>query len=628
MPRVDECIRDCLERDENFFSFEYFPPKTEEGLANLYERIERMGNLGPLFIDVTWGAGGSSEKSSFDIALNSQDMLGLKSVLHLTCSHSSLDYLRGVLDKARDLGIRNILALRGDKPTSASRSNRKKESSEGLSSALDLVKFIRENYGDFFCIGVAAYPEGHPEANSYHEDLEYLKKKIDAGANFVISQFCYDVDIFLHFFKDCKELGIDVPIVAGLMPISNYHTFNRICSLAKVQIPPEICDHVYENRNNDALVKEYGIKVLSDIVLKLRSSGIKGFHFYTMNLEKSVVMILAEAGLVSWGKNGGARKTTLSPKGKRDYPWIQLPSSRSSVAGQTKDSPSKLREKEDVRPIFWYNRPASYCSRTAFWDEFPNGRWGDSRSPAYGEMLTHYLDDINPKDMKMTPFCPSPRKESDIYSVFVRFLRGEVDRLPWFDSSLAPESGPIKDLLIALNSNGLLTINSQPCVNGIDSSDPVYGWGPSHGRVYQKAYIEFFISPQRLESLKKKLDDLNASEGYQRFTYDSLNIDGKRMTNDGGVDSSNTPNAVTWGIFPSREVIQPTVVDPVSFVVWKDEAFQLWKIHWLNWYKEGGAPFVLLSEMIKSYYLVNIVDNDFFESNLFEMLAQWASEGL
>lgn len=207
-----------------FYSYEYFPAKTEAGMENLLERIERMGTTNPLWVDVTWNAGGVTSDITLDLCSHIQNYSGLDVLMHLTCTFMTRVQVEEALDKARDLGIRNILALRGDPPRGATDWVR---TEGGFNYATDLVKFIREKYGDFFCIIVAGYPEVHLEATSREDDLKHLKEKVDAGADAIITQLFYDTDIFFKWVDDCRAIGIEIPIIPGLMPILGYDRFHR-----------------------------------------------------------------------------------------------------------------------------------------------------------------------------------------------------------------------------------------------------------------------------------------------------------------------------------------------------------------------------------------------------------------
>ena len=274
------------------------------------------------------------------------------------------------------------------------------------------------------------------------------------------------------------------------------------------------------------------------------------------------------------------------------------------------------REKEDVRPIFWANRPKSYVQRTDNWDEFPNGRWGDSSSAAFGELSdSHFFSFLerNPEDRK-AEWGEAPLEDCDVWEVFARYVEGRCSRLPWCAEPLQLETVSIIERLASINRSGFLTINSQPQLNGVDSEDPVFGWGGSGGVVYQKAYLEFFTSTMNFHKLKELIEN---NKKYKSLTYHATNHDGSITLNN---NRSGGTAAVTWGVFPGREVLQPTVVDPEAFMVWKDEAFSLWLEQWAVLYDDESLSFDLLHNVHDTYMLVNVVDNNFQSGDLFAIL--------
>ncbi|KAF9324125.1 hypothetical protein BG006_000834, partial [Podila minutissima] len=454
----------------------------------------------------------------------------------------------------------------------------------GLNYASDLVRYIRKTHGDYFGIGVAGYPEKHPESATMEEDLRFLKEKVDAGADFIVTQLFFDVPLFLNWVKACRAIGITCPIIPGVMPIQAYASFKK--NIVGLSVPQWILDGIEPIKNDDQAIRAFGVEVGIKMTLDLIEGGVCGIHYYTFNLERSTRLILEGAGLVN--------KTDYI---KKNMPW------RSSF--------DEKRKEESVRPIFWANRAKSYISRTDNWDEFPNGRWGDSRSPAFGD-LDRYGVYLKYKADEAIQNWGSPNSLQDICKLFVKYCHGETLTLPWSDQALALESGTIRDHLVELNSLGYLTINSQPAVNGAKSDDKVFGWGPKGGYVYQKAYLEFFVSAETLERLKHRITK------FPNITYNAINKDGDLHTNTNGCK----PNAVTWGVFPGREVVQPTIVELSSFEAWKDEAFALWE-QWSRCYPQQSKPRELLSEMAQQWYLVNIVNNDYHETDgIFELFRE------
>jgi len=578
-----------------WFSFEYFPPKTDLGVQNLYERFDRMAPLDPMWIDVTWGAGGSTADKTLEICINALKYHGLNVMMHLTCTNMPKEKLKEALETCKENGICNILALRGDPPGHLEKgadSEGFKVCEGGFAYATDLVKYIRAEFGDYFCIAVAGYPEGHLEATSFDDDMKHLKEKVDAGADLIVTQLFYDNASFLEYVDLCKKMGITIPILPGIMPIQSYAGFNKMTSLCKTKVPAHMNETLEPVKDDDEKVKDAGVKIGIDQCKELIEKGTPGLHFYTLNLESSVMRIVQGLGLVpDWTAT-------------RSLPW--------------KQSADKTRKAEDVRPIFWANRPGSYVRRTATWDDFPNGRFGDRASPAYGDFnFVSYSresgDKASEKLRGMWGQCP--KSAQDVNNVFMGFIKNEgVKKLPWCSEAPAKETNWIAKQLIKLNSMGLLTINSQPRVNASLSTDPYVGWGPSGGFVYQKAYCEFFCT-------KELLDKIIASIGQNKqCSYMAVNKQGTKIGN----VKDDSVNAVTWGVFPAREVSQPTVVDVKSFMAWKDEAFHLWG-EWSSIYPEGSESRKLIESIKDSYYLVNVVDDNFVCGDLLNNLIDWIS---
>ena len=292
-----------------------------------------------------------------------------------------------------------------------------------------------------------------------------------------------------------------------------------------------------------------------------------------MNLAQATRMTLEQLGLVS--EDG-------TPK--RSLPWRQ--------------SLGLNRREEDVRPIFWKNRNKSYVARTQDWDEFPNGRWGDARSPAFGHIDAYGigLKGSNERNIKLWGEPQSLREVSD---VFIQFLNNKISSLPWSETGLSSEADVIKDQLLDLNKRGFLTINSQPAVNGVLSSDPVHGWGPQGGYCYQKAYLELLIPPNLID------DVINRINGDENMTYHAVNKAGDLRTN----APTDGPNAVTWGVFPGKEIVQPTIVETISFLAWKDEAFRLGS-DWARCHPVSSPTRHLIDSIMENWYLVNIGEFD------------------
>ncbi|KAL3619855.1 hypothetical protein CASFOL_034767 [Castilleja foliolosa] len=574
--------------DRVVFSFEFFPPKTEDGVENLFDRMERMVVHNPTFCDITWGAGGSTADLTLEIANRMQNMVCVETMMHLTCTNMPVEKIDHALTTIKSNGIQNVLALRGDPPHGQ---DKFVQVEGGFACALDLVKHIRSKYGDYFGITVAGYPEGHPDviqdggasAEAYQNDLAYLKRKVDAGADVIVTQLFYDTDIFLKFVNDCRQIGITIPIVPGIMPINNYKGFIRMTGFCKTKIPDEIMAALEPIKENEEAVRAYGIHLGAEMCKKIMASGIKTLHLYTLNMEKSALAILTNLGLIEESKIS------------RSLPWRR--------------PANVFRVKENVRPIFWANRPKSYISRTLGWDQYPQGRWGDSHNASYGGLSDYQFMRPRARDKKLREEWAVPLNSiEDIYENFSKFCLGKLKSSPWSDlDGLQPETKIINEQLGSINLKGFLTINSQPAVNGVQSDSPSVGWGGPGGYVYQKAYLEFFCSPEKLNALVDKC------KHFPNLTYMAVNKQGSWASN----ASKTDVNAVTWGVFPAREIIQPTVVDPESFLVWKDEAFEIWSRGWAKLYPDTDPSKKLLEEVESSYYLVSLVDNDYINGDLF-----------
>ena len=584
--KISEKIANYKAQGKTFYSFEFFPPKTDFGLDNLYNRIDRMASLQPAYIDITWGAGGSTSNKTLEMCKTIQKYFGLEVMMHLTCTNMQVSSIKKVLIEAEKNDLSNILALRGDPPEGSSSWEQHKD---GFRHGVDLVRYIRKEFGDHFFLGVGGYPDGHQEQSDLDADISFLKEKVEAGADIVVTQLFYDVDKFLFFRDKCIKAGIKVPIIPGIMPIHNYARFLKFTQFCQVSVPDSVTEQLELIKYDDSSVINYGIDQASGMCQKLIKNGVPGLHFYTLNLENSVSAILKSLGLVS---SQGIIK---------ELPW------RQSTSGSRKTS-------EDVRPIYWSNRPVSYLTRTEIWDDFPNGRWGDIKSPTFGELNQYHAiragsksDKIRAKRKKI---WGEPKTIKDITDVFVSFCKGKINSLPWCEMPLAQESKQISDDLLKLNEMGYFTINSQPKINGLPSEDAEVGWGGPGGRIYQKAYLEFFTSKDKLDRLLKSIGSK------ENISYEAINISGDLITN----LPENNAMAVTWGVFPNKEIIQPTIVDTRSFLIWKDEAFSLWMNDWASIYEPKSGSYKLIKEIYDTYYLVNIVDNDYVDGDLMQQM--------
>ncbi|MCW9024861.1 MAG: methylenetetrahydrofolate reductase [NAD(P)H] [Gammaproteobacteria bacterium] len=257
------------------FSFEFFPPKTEQGAEKLVAVRDQLGTLNPKYFSVTYGAGGSTQQGTMDTILSIKQA-GYDAAPHLTCVGSTRDTVSELLQTYMDNDINHIVALRGDMPSGM-------RDMGDFRYANELVEFIRGETGDHFHIEVAAYPEFHPQANNALVDLQNFKRKIEAGANSAITQYFFNLDAYFRFIEDCESLGIDVPIVPGIMPITNYTQLARFSDMCGAEIPRWIRRRLESFGDDKESIVAFGLEIMSDLCLQLLESGAPGLHFYTMN---------------------------------------------------------------------------------------------------------------------------------------------------------------------------------------------------------------------------------------------------------------------------------------------------------------------------------------------------------
>ncbi|VBB25605.1 unnamed protein product [Acanthocheilonema viteae] len=397
----------------------------------------------------------NSKTSSSSVAAGCLDYCGIDTMLHITCCQYTKEQSIRHLEQIKALGLKNILALRGDLP--------RQDENTALYKyrALDLIRWIKEEYNDYFTIACSGYPAGHPEAPSYRADLLYLKAKVDAGADFIISQIIFDCKIFENFLRDCREIGITVPVIPGILPIQSYESIRRIAELSQLIIPDSILVSLKPIKNDDDAVRNFGIRHAVDLCQTLFTNGsTTSIHLFTLNQEVSSREILQQLGL-----------------------WPRSPVRTLPLRLFGENHP--MRCKENVRLIFWSLRPKSHVFRTRWIvlvrrDDFPNSRWGDSSSLVFSDLKDYYLF----------------------------YLKGQSiqdEQLRMYGERL--------EILADIQKN------------------PFVGWRKPSGYCYQKAII------------------------------------GQTNT------ESVMPTAVTLGVFPGSEIVQPMMVDPPSFRVRKDEAF-------------------------------------------------------
>ncbi|CAM2194784.1 methylenetetrahydrofolate reductase [NAD(P)H] [Paraburkholderia sp. A1RI_3L] len=270
-------------------SFEFFPPKTQEGVEKLRATRAQLAPLKPKFVSVTFGAGGSTQQGTLDTVLDiAKD--GIEAAPHLSCIGSSKESLRAILNRYRESGIRHIVALRGDLPSGMG------EVGE-LRYASELVSFIRNETGDWFRIEVAAYPEYHPQSRSPRKDMENFAHKVKAGANSAITQYFYNADAYFRFVDDVRKLGVDVPIVPGIMPITNFSQLTRFSEMCGAEIPRWVARRLESFGDDREAIRAFGLDVVTDLCRRLVDAGVPGLHFYTLNAATASKAICERLGL-------------------------------------------------------------------------------------------------------------------------------------------------------------------------------------------------------------------------------------------------------------------------------------------------------------------------------------------
>lgn len=580
------------------------------------------------------------------------------------------------LEAAKAMGIRNILALRGDPPREHEYgllADRGKDGPEGKDSndeftwAIDLVRYIRRTYGDYFCIGVAVYPEGYadqsyPTHQSPEHDLPYLVEKVKAGADFIMTQLFYDLDAYLKFEKMLRghESGIfaTIPIIPGLMPIQSFEMLKRITKLSHAKLPAELLKRLEGVSGDDEAVKGVGVDAVSEIVEGIKKAGLttpRGFHFYTLNLEKAVGYILEKCKLISLDSadvddqaiDDSATNDNGTASQAPTVETHQVPSHRRHSSSATPHSQlttslesDKLTSASTLGPTLATTHGIGPLAREATWDDYTNGRFGDPRSPAFYPPLSYSPSTLPVPPSLALALWGTPTTVSQITNLFTTHLSGHTPaQLPWSESNtLSPETVLVLPQLLHLNARNWWTIASQPAVDGVPSSHPIHGWGPKGGFVFQKAFVEFFLPITEWNTkLRPYLESPTVRDAVSWYAGDSK----------GNFQSSQPPNshdekateeaaaavhAVTWGMFPGKEIATATMVEAVSFRAWAEEAFGLWA-EWARVVGEAeGSPrdeFAgrketsrsreskrFLKTCAQTSVLVNVIGHEFRDGNL------------
>ncbi|KAL9018671.1 MAG: hypothetical protein Q9185_004042 [Variospora sp. 1 TL-2023] len=560
------------------------------------------------------------------------------------------------LEEAKILGIRNILALRGDPPRedeyrldteNGQEEEEIMENNEEFVWAIDLVRYIRRMYGDFFCVGVAAYPEGHadeshPVDQNFEQDIPFLIQKVEAGAEFLLTQFFFDVHAYTRFERTLREheSGVfrNIPIIPGLLPIQNYQILKRTTKLSHCRIPPDLLDTLDPIKADDEHVKRKGVEALCDIIREIqavKSDGPRGFHFYTLNLEKVVGSILENCNLippvpdVPESAIDDSFTSNHIPNGIRhirtpsDLPTGRRPSTSSNRLTTTHRSSSPFQNGVHVSS----NAPITTPSREATWDDYPNGRFGDARSPAFGTPTSYSPSSLPCTPARARALWGEPTSLQQITSLFTSHLRGEApSQLPWSDDpNLSPETALIRSHLLFLTTTcNWWTIASQPAVDGLPSTHPVHGWGPARGFVFQKPFVEFFLPLSDWNHRLRPHLQSSSSSGAGRISYYAGHPDGAFESSS---ENAEAVHVVTWGSFLGKEIATATMVEEVSFRAWCEEAFGRWE-EWARCCRNADAR-AFLKKCKSEVVLVNIIGHVYRERErdwMWEFLKDAAGE--
>lgn len=287
-------IKDFYKNQKRTVSFEFFPPKTQESELKLYETVKELKALKPSFVSVTYGAMGTTRANTVRMVSQIKNEIGIEAAAHLTCVGHSREEIQKVLDDLHQQGIENIVALRGDKPQDETEF---KPAARGFRYASELVRFIRQgNHSQDFSLAVAGYPEAHVECKDKVLDLEHLKIKVDAGADCIITQLFFDNHDYFDFVQRARKIGIPLPIIPGIMPVTHGPQIQRFASMCGSRIPREMQEAITKYGDDQASVEAYGIDYATRQCGELLKNGVPGLHFYTLNKSRATLKIYQNLG--------------------------------------------------------------------------------------------------------------------------------------------------------------------------------------------------------------------------------------------------------------------------------------------------------------------------------------------
>jgi methylenetetrahydrofolate reductase (NADPH) len=280
-------IIDKLHRETPAFSFEFFPPKDEAGVEQLFQTVSELERYAPTYVSVTWGAGGSTRRLTIDLVTRIEKQTGIEAMAHLTCVGATQDDVGEVLVQLREAGIENVLPLRGDPPRGQTKFEK---TPGGFGTSAELVRFIRERHD--FCLGGACYPEKHPDAPDAETDLQHLKAKVDSGVDFLVTQLFFDNRDYFSFVERARALGIERKIIAGIWPITNVSQIKRITGMCGATIPAPLLAKLEAVKDDPEAVRSVGVTHAIEQCRELVARGAPGIHFYTLNRSRATVDIL------------------------------------------------------------------------------------------------------------------------------------------------------------------------------------------------------------------------------------------------------------------------------------------------------------------------------------------------
>ncbi len=291
-------ISELLKKDTLSISFEVFPPKTEASFGSVKTATEEIAKLCPAFMSVTYGAGGGTSKYTLDIAKNIKELYGVPTLAHLTCVSSTRETVRSKIEQIKEAGISNVMALRGDIPAGLENADR---SGWDYKHAVELVRELKECDADF-CIGGACYPEIHPESSDSREDIKYLKEKVDAGCDFLTTQMFFDNNLLYSFLYKIREAGITIPVIPGIMPITNANQIERAMKLSGSFMPQRFKALVDKFGSSPNAMKQAGIAYATDQIMDLFANGVTNIHVYSMNKPEVAARIMENLrGIIGLG---------------------------------------------------------------------------------------------------------------------------------------------------------------------------------------------------------------------------------------------------------------------------------------------------------------------------------------